>query len=226
MSVAEYDGQLHALARHASMMLPTEDEIVRRLVKGLIIPIRPGVSQVVVSGVPFQKVVDAAKELEMIRCEGFEQREGKRARHSGDYGGAPPKSRGYLGRGYHSQSSRPIHDVIPACEAHYAGHSSSSLVYTSPGSSSRHVGRGGNFGHSGSSHQPTSRRGCFECGDMGHFVRDYPRTRHGGLHQGSQASTLRAAQPPTKGVVQNGRGGFYLGRGGSHSGRDGVRGGS
>ncbi|KAG5570431.1 hypothetical protein H5410_060197, partial [Solanum commersonii] len=35
-----------------------------------------------VSDVPFQKVVDAAKELEMIQCEGFEQREGKRAHHS------------------------------------------------------------------------------------------------------------------------------------------------
>ncbi|KAH0644659.1 hypothetical protein KY284_032543 [Solanum tuberosum] len=28
----------------------------------------------------------------MIRCKGFEQCEGKRTRHSGDYGGAPPRS--------------------------------------------------------------------------------------------------------------------------------------
>ena len=48
--------------------------------------------------------MNAAKELEMIRCEGFEQREGKRTRYSGDFGGAPPRSRGYVGRGYHSQS--------------------------------------------------------------------------------------------------------------------------
>ena len=41
----------------------------------------------------------------MIRREGFEQREGKRTRYSGDFGGAPPRSRGYVGRGYHSQSS-------------------------------------------------------------------------------------------------------------------------
>ena len=38
-------------------------------------------------------MVDAAKELEMIRREGFEQREGKRTRYSGDYGGAPSRSR-------------------------------------------------------------------------------------------------------------------------------------
>ena len=61
-------------------------------------------------------MVDATKELEMIRREGFEQREGERTRYSGDYGGAPPRSRGYLGRGYHPQSSRPIHAAIPASE--------------------------------------------------------------------------------------------------------------
>ncbi|XP_015081239.1 uncharacterized protein LOC107024791 [Solanum pennellii] len=190
MSVAEYKGKFHALARHASMILPTEAERVRRFVKGLIIPILLGVSQVAASGVPFQKVVDAAKELEMIRREGFEQREGKRTRYSSDFGGAPPK------------------------------------IHTSQGSSSRPIVRGGHYGQSGSSHQPASRRGCFECGDMGHFVRDCPRTRRGGLRQGSQASTSRDAQPPARGGAQNGRGGSHSGRGGSLSGRGGGRGGS
>ena len=53
---------------------------MRRFVKVLIIPIHLGVSQVATFGVPFQNVVDAAKELDMIRREGFEQREGKRTR--------------------------------------------------------------------------------------------------------------------------------------------------
>ena len=53
---------------------------------------------------------------------------------------------------------------------------------------------------------------------MGHFVRDCPTTRRGGLHQGSQASTFRASQPPAKGGAQSGRGGSYSGRGGSSSG--------
>ncbi|KAG5576888.1 hypothetical protein H5410_057022 [Solanum commersonii] len=112
-----------------------------RFVQGLIVSICLGVSQVVISGVPFQKVVDAAKELEMIRC--------KRTRYLGDYGGAPLRSRGYLGRGYHSQSSRPIHVVIPASEAGYAGNNSLSLGHSLQGSSSRPVGRGGHSGHSG-----------------------------------------------------------------------------
>ena len=34
MSVAEYEGKFHAFARHASMILSTEAEIVRRFVKG------------------------------------------------------------------------------------------------------------------------------------------------------------------------------------------------
>ena len=46
MSVEEYEGKFRALARHASMILPTEAERVRRFVKGLIIPILLGVSQV------------------------------------------------------------------------------------------------------------------------------------------------------------------------------------
>ena len=129
--------------------------------KGMIIPIRLGVFQVAASGVPFQKVVDAAKELEMIRREGFEQREGKRTRYLGDYGGAPPRSRCYLGIGYPPQSSRPIHASIPTSEVGYTVHSSSSSVHTSQGSSSRPMVRGGNSSQSGSSHQSASRRGCF-----------------------------------------------------------------
>ena len=92
---------------------------------------------------PFQKVVDVAKELEMIRLEVFEQREGKRTYHSGHYSYAPHKSRGYCGTGYHSQSSRPIHAALLASKSSYAGHSSSSSVYTSQGSSSKHVVYGG-----------------------------------------------------------------------------------
>ena len=63
MSVAEYEGKFHALARHASMILPTEAERVRRFVKGMIILIPLVVFQVAAFGVPFQKVEDAAKEL-------------------------------------------------------------------------------------------------------------------------------------------------------------------
>ncbi|XP_015054850.1 uncharacterized protein LOC107001234 [Solanum pennellii] len=186
MSVAEYEGKFHAMDRHASMILPTEAEGVRRFVKGLIILIRLGVSQVAASGVPLWKVVDAAKELEMIRREGFEKREGKRTRYSGDFGGAPPRSRGY-------------------------------------GSSSRPIVCGWHSDQSGSSHQPASRKGCFECGDMGHFVRDCPRTRRGDLHQGSQASTSKVAQPPARCGAHNGRGGSHSGRGCSPSGRGGGR---
>ncbi|XP_069152102.1 uncharacterized protein [Solanum lycopersicum] len=59
---------------------------------------------------------------------------------------------------------------------------------------------------------------------MGHFVRDCPRTRRGGLHQSSQASTFRAAQPPSRRGAQRGRSGSYPGRGGTSSGRGGGRG--
>ncbi|XP_069147163.1 uncharacterized protein [Solanum lycopersicum] len=177
----------HALARHASIILPTEAERVRRFVKGLIIPIRLGVSQVSASGVPFQKV-----------------REAKRTCYSGYYGGAPPRSRSYLGRGYHPQSSRPIHAAIPASQAGYVGHNSSSSVHTSQGSSSILLVRGGHSVHSGSSHHQRLVRAALSV-----VIWD----------------TL-AAQPPARGGPQNGRGGSHSGRGGSPSGRGGGRGGS
>ena len=52
MQVAEYEGKFHALARHATMILAKEAKRVRRFVKGMIIPIPLGVSQVAASGVP------------------------------------------------------------------------------------------------------------------------------------------------------------------------------
>ena len=52
------------------MILTTEVERVRWFDKGLIIPIHLKVSQVVVFGVLFVKVVDVENELEMIQCEG------------------------------------------------------------------------------------------------------------------------------------------------------------
>ena len=61
---------------------------------------------------------------------------------------------------------------------------------------------------------------------MGHFVRDCPKTRRGGLHQGSQASTSRVAQPTARTGAKNDRGGSHSGRGGSPSGRGANRGGS
>lgn len=49
---------------------------------------------------------------------------------------------------------------------------------------------------------------------MEHYVRDCHRTRCGGLHQGSQASTFRAAQPPSRGGSQSGKCGSSSGPGG------------
>ena len=106
-------------------------------------------------------MVDGAKKLGMIRSQGLEQREGKRNDYLGYFGGAPPRSQGYVGRAYHSQPSKPIHAAIPASEAGYTKRSSSSLVHTLKDSSSRPIVRGRHSGLSRSSHLPVSRRGCF-----------------------------------------------------------------
>ena len=53
MSLSGYEDKFNALARHASIILSIEAERVRRFVKGQIILICLGVSQVAASGVPF-----------------------------------------------------------------------------------------------------------------------------------------------------------------------------
>lgn len=50
------------------MIFPPKDERLRRFVKGMIILICLGVSEVATSGFLFQKVGDTAKKLEMIQC--------------------------------------------------------------------------------------------------------------------------------------------------------------
>lgn len=50
-----------ALSSHDSMRLPIEAERVRRFLKGMIIPIRLGVSHGATSVAQFEKVVDVAK---------------------------------------------------------------------------------------------------------------------------------------------------------------------
>ncbi|WMV32713.1 hypothetical protein MTR67_026098 [Solanum verrucosum] len=114
ISVVEYEGKFHALARHASMILPTEAERVRR----------------------------------------------------------------------------PIHATVPASEASFVRHSSSSSVHTSHGSSSRHVGHGVHSGHSAST-----------------FKAAQPPNR-GGVQSG------RGGSPSGRGGSPSGRSG---GRGGSQS---------
>lgn len=74
------------------MILPIETEIVRRFVKNLIILIHVGVSQITASRVPFRKVIDVFKELEMIQRVGFEQHDNKRDHHLGYLGSSPSKS--------------------------------------------------------------------------------------------------------------------------------------
>ena len=85
-------------------------------------------------------------------------------------------------------------------------------MHNSQGLSSRLLGHGGHYGHSGSSLQPMFCRACFEFCDMGHFVRDFHRARLGGLHQGSQASTFKAAQPLSRGGVLSSICGSHAGR--------------
>ncbi|XP_069148227.1 uncharacterized protein [Solanum lycopersicum] len=132
----------------------TEAERVRRFVKGLIIPIHLGVSQVATFGVPFQNVVDAAKELDMIRREGFEQREGKRTPSEAGYAGHNSLSSVHTSQG---SSSTPV--VRGGNSGHFgSSHQSASRrgCFECARSGAQN-GRGGS--HSGRGGSPSGRGG-------------------------------------------------------------------
>ncbi|MCD9640928.1 hypothetical protein HAX54_026685 [Datura stramonium] len=59
--------RLHALSCHVMMMLPNETKRVTRFTNGLIYPIHLVVAQVAFTGESCLRVVDAAKDVELIR---------------------------------------------------------------------------------------------------------------------------------------------------------------
>ncbi|XP_060216648.1 uncharacterized protein LOC132644108 [Lycium barbarum] len=89
--------------------------------------------------------------------------------------------------------------------------------------------------------RPTLDRGCFECGDTGHFKRNCPilrlggqstqfqapraptSGRGGGSYEGNRTQSRRSGHTAGRGVTQPNRGGFQSGRGGHHPDRGGAQ---
>lgn len=90
MLIIDYEVIFNVSAMHTLMIFLIETERVREVVKNLIVLIHIGVSQITAFRVPFRKVIDVVKELEMIRREGCEQYEDKRDHHLGYLSSAPP----------------------------------------------------------------------------------------------------------------------------------------
>ena len=71
MSVADYEAQFCQLSRHASSLILSESERVRRFVRGMTPAICSYVFRSYREGTPFQTVVSTAREAELLDRDDF-----------------------------------------------------------------------------------------------------------------------------------------------------------
>ncbi|XP_070023108.1 uncharacterized protein [Nicotiana sylvestris] len=98
-TVMQYEMRFFELVRHAIWLVPTDRERIRRLVDGLTYQLQILMTRERVCGVSFEEVVDIARDIESIRRQERVEREGKRPRGSGSFGGVPSGSQFHHGKG-------------------------------------------------------------------------------------------------------------------------------
>ncbi|XP_070035293.1 uncharacterized protein [Nicotiana tomentosiformis] len=164
-----------------------------------------------VSGATFEEVVDIARQIETICSQERVEREAKRPRPSGGFGGVPSGGLSYHSRSRpyrHAQEGRPVHRGASSSHGSCGSHQGQSSLSALPAQStpcapsvqgSSVPGYSGSY--SGSRDPPQnlpafSERGCFECGNLGHIKRYCPRLTRGPVQQRSRVMTSAPAAPP------------------------------
>ncbi|XP_070048472.1 uncharacterized protein [Nicotiana tomentosiformis] len=180
MTVSEYVVRFSELAGHAPTLVATVRERVRRFIEGHHPSIQISMDRELEMDISYQQVVSTARRLEDMLAQNKEDREAKRSRESGTYSGTRSPSIVRHGRGY---VSCPVHLALPTFSGVPAPTRPRELYYAPPVSSVPPA-RGAFSGQSSrpglsQSQQPHPLRGCFECGDTRHLVRDCPRHRRG-----------------------------------------------
>ncbi|XP_070039574.1 uncharacterized protein [Nicotiana tomentosiformis] len=134
MVVTLYEMRFAKLARHASWLVPTERERIKRFIDGLNYGLRFSMAREVMTGVRFVQVVDIARRLELVLSQEGEEREAKRPQGSSGFssassGGQPHHNRGRPYRA--AKIARPVHRGASASNGSYIdhlGHSSFSAL--------------------------------------------------------------------------------------------------
>ncbi|XP_070057834.1 uncharacterized protein [Nicotiana tomentosiformis] len=202
MSVRQSEMRFSELARHAIWLVPTDRERIRRFIDGLTFQLRLLMTRERVSGATFDEVVNIARQIEMVRSQEQVEREVKRSHGSSDFSGVPSGGQFYCGRGRfykHAQTGRPAHRGASASHGSYSAHSGQSSFSALPPQSSNHASSAQASTSNSSGYQEQQfrqRRGCFECGEFGHFKRDYPRLLSGAPQQSPQLTVPAPAVPP------------------------------
>ncbi|XP_070050327.1 uncharacterized protein [Nicotiana tomentosiformis] len=179
--MTRYEMRFSKLACHAVWLVPTDRERIGRFIDGLTYQLRLLMTTDRVSGATFDKVVDIARQIEMVLSQERREREAKRPRGPGDYSGVPSGGQFHRGRGHsyiHAQTGRPAHRGASASHGSYNAHSGQSSFSALPVLISHHaLSAQASAGHSSGyqEQQFRQRRGYFKCGEFGHFKRGCPK---------------------------------------------------
>ncbi|XP_070054667.1 uncharacterized protein [Nicotiana tomentosiformis] len=104
MTVTQYETRFVDLARHATIMLPTERERVRRFIDGLTFTIMLQMAKETRDDISFHRAINIARRIEIVRGQERGPVSDKRPHHYGSFSGASSRGRGTFGRGHPSQS--------------------------------------------------------------------------------------------------------------------------
>ncbi|XP_070047009.1 uncharacterized protein [Nicotiana tomentosiformis] len=179
MTMSEYVVHFSWLARHTLALVATVRERVRRFIEGLHPSIRTSVARELEIDITYQQAVSIARRVKAMFARDREEKEAERSQETGHYSGARAPAARY-GRGF---LSHPVHSALPAASSVPAPPRPPKPYYALLVSSMSPT-RGAITGQSSrpvpsQSQPPRPPRGCFECGDTHHLVRDFPRARRG-----------------------------------------------
>ncbi|XP_070046593.1 uncharacterized protein [Nicotiana tomentosiformis] len=109
MIVTQYETRFVDLARHATILIPTDGEKVRRFIDGLTFNIRLQMAKETGDDNSFQRAVEIVRRIEIVRGQDRGATSEKRPRYFGGFSGASSRGRVVFGKGY---PPRPIHLVL------------------------------------------------------------------------------------------------------------------
>ncbi|XP_070034666.1 uncharacterized protein [Nicotiana tomentosiformis] len=211
MAVTQYETRFVDLACHATILLPTERERVRRFIDGLTNTIRLQITKKPRIDNSSQTAVDIARWIELVRAHERGSVSDKRPHHFGGFSGASSGGRALpVAHG----ASRD-HGSYGSCSEQLA-FSAHSVPISAPPLQSYYSGYSDHQGQS-SFQQPQQPRGCFECGGIDHIRRYCPRLARSRSQQGFRAIAPAPVAPsptqPARGRGQAAKGGGQAIRG-------------